>query len=64
YVDSFLRVFDEDGNDVIFSDDDLAFNSSLVYTEFTDNEYPSLVFPTRLIAVITKDIPRGIALLA
>ncbi|AHJ27717.1 DVUA0089 family protein [Nodularia spumigena CS-584] len=45
YVDSFLRVFDEDGNELFFSDDDLAFNSSLVYTEFTDNEYPSLVFP-------------------
>ncbi|MDB9323810.1 DVUA0089 family protein, partial [Nodularia spumigena CS-591/04] len=45
YVDSFLRVFDEDGNELFFSDDDLAFNSSLVYTEFTDNEYPNLVFP-------------------
>ncbi len=45
YVDSFLRLFDEEGNDLVFadtgepfeSDDDLSFNAAGNFTEFEDS---------------------------
>ncbi|MCC5638376.1 S8 family serine peptidase [Nostoc sp. CHAB 5844] len=51
YVDSYLRLFDADGNqaffedtgEIIISDDDLSFDAN-EFTEFTDPIYPGLVF--------------------
>lgn len=50
-ADTFLRVFDESGNQVFFdsgnpviSDNNLAFNAVGDTTEFTDSFYPGLVF--------------------
>ncbi|WP_051155220.1 S8 family serine peptidase [Anabaena sp. 90] len=51
YVDSYLRLFDANGNqlsfagtsDLIISDDDLSFDADK-WTEFTDSLYPDLVF--------------------
>jgi subtilisin family serine protease len=51
YVDSFLRLFDANGNQLFFadtgsiitSDDNLSFNGNN-FTEFTDSLYPGLVF--------------------
>ncbi|MBD2296652.1 S8 family serine peptidase [Anabaena sphaerica FACHB-251] len=50
YVNSYLRVFDEDGNQVLLEDgepvisnDDLSFDAN-ADTEFTDQLYPGLVF--------------------
>ncbi|MBD2093127.1 DVUA0089 family protein [Microcoleus sp. FACHB-1515] len=51
FVDSYLRLFDADGNELFFpdgdpfaSDDDLAFNADNEFTEFTDSRFPNLVF--------------------
>ncbi|BCL35886.1 S8 family serine peptidase [Nostoc sp. MS1] len=44
FADSFLRIFDADGNELFSNDDALAFDSTLAYTEFTDSRYPNLVF--------------------
>ncbi|MEM9213001.1 MAG: S8 family serine peptidase [Cyanobacteria bacterium P01_F01_bin.150] len=51
YVDSYLRLFDEDGNELYFtdgglveSDDDLATDYFGNPVEFTDFRYPGLVF--------------------
>ncbi|MEB3230379.1 MAG: S8 family serine peptidase [Leptolyngbyaceae bacterium] len=51
YVDSFLRLFDENGNELFFedgglfeSDDDLSFDRVGNATEFTDAQFPDLVF--------------------
>jgi subtilisin family serine protease len=44
FVDSYLRVFDENGNQVFSNDDSLSINNSGNYTEFTDSRYPDLVF--------------------
>jgi subtilisin family serine protease len=44
FVDSYLRVFDENGNQVFFDDDSLSINNSGNFTEFTDSRYPDLVF--------------------
>jgi RTX calcium-binding nonapeptide repeat (4 copies) len=52
YVDSYLRLFDADGNELFFagtsdpfaSDNDLSFNANKTFTEFTDTANPGLVF--------------------
>jgi hypothetical protein len=52
YVDSYLRLFDAEGNQVFFSDtgeaavsdDNLSFDAAGNYTEFEDSLYPELVF--------------------
>lgn len=44
YVDSFLRVFDADGNELVSSDDDLATDEADNPLEFTDSNFPGLVF--------------------
>ena len=52
YVDSFLRLFDEEGNELFLasngepfeSDDDLAFDINGNFNEFTDPNFPGLVF--------------------
>ena len=51
FVDSFLRLFDENGNELFFpggapfeSDDDLSFDRVGNFTEFTDTTFPSLTF--------------------
>ncbi|MEO1210237.1 MAG: S8 family serine peptidase [Cyanobacteria bacterium J06638_20] len=51
FVDSFLRLFDENGNELFFpggdpfeSDDDLSFDRVGNPTEFTDARFPGLTF--------------------
>ncbi|MEM9215467.1 MAG: S8 family serine peptidase [Cyanobacteria bacterium P01_F01_bin.150] len=51
FVDSYLRLFDEQGNELFFpsggtfaSDDDLSFDSTGNFTEFTDLNFPTLTF--------------------
>ena len=51
FVDSFLRLFDENGNELFFpsgdpfeSDDDLSFDRVGNFTEFTDTTFPTLTF--------------------
>ena len=51
FVDSFLRLFDEDGKELFFpsgdpfeSDDDLSFDRVGNPTEFTDSTFPNLTF--------------------
>jgi Ca2+-binding RTX toxin-like protein len=44
YVDSYLRIFDADGNELVFSDDDLSVDINNNATEFTDSRYPNLAF--------------------
>ena len=44
YVDSFLRVFDADGNELIYSDDDLQVDPFGNPIEYIDAAYPGLVF--------------------
>ncbi|MDB9525002.1 S8 family serine peptidase [Oscillatoria sp. CS-180] len=44
FVDSYLRIFDESGNELVASDDDLAVDISGEPDEFTDFRFPGLVF--------------------
>lgn len=52
YVDSYLRLFDAEGNQIFFdntgeaavSDDNLSYDAAGNYTEFEDFLYPELVF--------------------
>ena len=44
FVDSFLRVFDAQGNELVSSDDDLATDEASNPLEFTDSNFPGLVF--------------------
>ena len=44
YVDSFLRVFDGNGFEITFSDDNLQTDIFGYPVEYTDNAYPGLVF--------------------
>lgn len=44
FVDTFLRVFDANGNEIAASNNDLAFDSTGRPVEFTDPAFPGLVF--------------------
>ncbi|MBL99490.1 MAG: hypothetical protein CMM06_07320 [Rhodopirellula sp.] len=44
YVDSFLRVFDADGNELVYSDDDLQVDEFGNPLEFVDGYYPGYIF--------------------
>ncbi len=44
YVDSYLRIFNAQGQELVNNDDGLAFNNNLNYVEYTDYFYPGLVF--------------------
>jgi len=44
FVDSYLRVFDANGNELVASDDDLATDELGDPVEFTDPQFPNLVF--------------------
>lgn len=62
YVDSFLRLFDAEGNELFFSDgspfendDGLSFDGSGNFTEFTDSRWPNLVFKDP----INRDVFQG-----
>ncbi len=44
YADSFLRVFDADGNELVYSDNDLHVDQFGYALEYTDGSYPGYVF--------------------
>jgi hypothetical protein len=44
YVDSYLRIFDGNGEPIAFSDDALSTDKDGSPTEFTDSRFPDLVF--------------------
>lgn len=44
FVDSYLRVFDENGIELAFSDDDLSIDFNNFFNEFTDPFFPGFTF--------------------
>lgn len=44
FVDSYLRIFDENGVELVASDDDLAVDTAGFPAEFLDFQFPGLVF--------------------